>query len=54
VASRDRSDEPLIGVRVGPSFAKALASAAAVQGTSKSSVIRRALIDYLLPRSADD
>jgi hypothetical protein len=52
VAAKD--GDRLVGAYVPPSFAKALASAANVQGASKSSVIRRALIAYLLPRQGDD
>jgi Ribbon-helix-helix protein, copG family len=49
-----KDGDKLVGAYVPTPFAKALTSAANVQGTSKSSMIRRALIAYLLPRSADD
>jgi Ribbon-helix-helix protein, copG family len=49
-----KDGDKLVGAYVPPPFAKALDSAAHVRGASKSSMIRRALIAYLLPRSADD
>jgi hypothetical protein len=49
-----KDGDKLVGAYVPTPFAKALDSAATVRGTSKSSMIRRALIAYLLPRSADD
>jgi hypothetical protein len=49
-----KDGDKLVGAYVPTPFAKALDSAAHVQGTSKSSMIRRALIAYLLPRSAGD
>lgn len=48
-----KDGDKLVGAYVPTPFAKALDSAASAQGTSKSSMIRHALIAYLLPRSAD-
>ncbi len=51
MATRDRKDEPLIGVRAKPSFTSAVESAAATRGLSKSALTRRALASYLLSSS---
>jgi hypothetical protein len=51
---RDRSGEPLLGVRLSRSFAGTVERVAASQGLSKSDFTRRALIAAVLPPDGDD
>lgn len=54
MTSRDRSAEPLIGARLSPSLVGTVERVAGAQGLSKSALVRRALIAYVLPEDGDD
>ena len=50
---RDRSTEPLLGARLSPSFSGTVERVASAQGLSKSALVRRALVAYVLPDGSD-
>lgn len=51
---RDRSGEPLLGVRLSRPFAGTVERAAASEGLSKSDLTRRALVAYVLHPDGSD
>jgi hypothetical protein len=51
---RKRSDERALNTWVSPSFSGTVERVASAEGLSKSALVRRALVAYMLPPDGDD